>query len=119
MIGTRIISAAALLGTAMCSNVIAETGEISGAYLKTICASYVERPENISDGMCVGYVVGVMSMMEYIDVLCRPDKSTHSQATLVVQKYLSDHPEKLHLNAADLVIEAIQEAFPCTTTPMK
>lgn len=116
MKGIRTISSVALLSTAMCSNVIAATDDISGAYLKKICASFVEKPANTSDGMCIGYVVGVMSVMEYINVLCLPDKSTHSQATLVVQKYLSDHPEKLHLNAEGLVIDALQEAFPCTST---
>jgi hypothetical protein len=113
---TRITSTAALLGTVMCSNAIANPDDISGAYLQKICASYVEKPENAADGMCIGYVVGVMSVMEYINVLCLPVKATDSQATLVVRKYLSDHPEKLHLNAEGLVIDALQEAFPCTCT---
>jgi hypothetical protein len=98
------------------SHVVAETAAPDGAFLKKICASYVDRPANTSEGMCIGYVVGVMSVLEYIDVLCRPEKSTHAQATLVVQKYLSDHPEKLHLNADELVLDALQEAFPCTDT---
>ena len=110
---TKIMGAALLLNIAMCSNVVADTDGVNGAFLKKICASYVDRPANTSEGMCIGYVVGVMSVMEYINVLCRPVKSTHSQATLVVQKYLSDHPEKLHLNADELVLDALQEAFPC------
>jgi hypothetical protein len=67
--------------------------------------------------MCVGYVVGIMSVLEYINVLCMPLESTHAQATLVVQKYLSDHPEKLHLNAEELVFDALQEVFPCMDLP--
>ena len=114
MKGIRIISSVALLGTVMCSNVIAD--DISSAYLKTVCASYVEKPANASDGMCIGYVVGVISVMQYINALCLPVTSTHSQMTLVVKKYLSDHPEKLHLNAEVLVIDALQEAFPCIDT---
>jgi hypothetical protein len=114
-----VFSAALLLGTAICSNVTAEPAGISGAYLKNICESYTEMPANTSDGMCIGYVVGVISVMKYINVLCLPDKSTHSQATLVVKKYLSDHPEKLHLNAEELVFAAILEAFPCTDTSMQ
>ena len=119
MKGIRIASLAALLNTVMCNNVIAEPTDISGAYLKKICASYVEKPANASDGMCIGYVVGILGVMEHIDVLCLPAKSTHSQATLVVQKYLSEHPEKLHLNAAELVIDALQEAFPCPNAHME
>ena len=113
----HMISAAALLGSAIFSNVSAEFESVSGASLKMICASYLDVPANTSDGMCIGYVAGIMSVMEYIDVLCLPAKSTHAQATLVVQKYLSDHPEKLHLNAEELVLDALQQAFPCTHKP--
>jgi hypothetical protein len=112
-----ILTATALLGTALSSSVAAEFENVSGASLKKICESYLDVPLNTADGMCVGYVVGVMSMMEYINVLCLPLKSTHAQATLVVQKYLSDHPEKLHLDAGELVLDALQEAFPCTDPP--
>ena len=111
------ITAAAFLGTVMCSNVTAQFERVSGASLKMICGSYQDIPANTADGMCVGYVVGIMSLMEYINVLCLPVKATHAQAALVVQKYLSDHPEKLHLDAEGLVIDALQEAFPCTDTP--
>jgi|GEM_PF-1513321 len=111
------MTAVAFLSTAMCSDVSAEFESISGASLKMICGSFLDIPSDTSDGMCVGYVVGIMSVLEYIDVLCMPQKSTHAQATLVVQKYLSEHPEKLHLNAEELVFDALQEAFPCTDLP--
>ena len=111
---TNMITAAVLLRTVIYSNVSAESENVSGASLKRICASFLEVPKNTSDGMCVGYVVGIMSVMDYINVLCLPEKSTHAQATLVVQKYLSDHPEKLHANAEELVFDALHEAFPCT-----
>ena len=114
---TTIISAAALLGTVMCSNVAAEMENVSGALLKKICADYIDRPASTLDGMCIGYVVGVMSVVEYTNYFCRPDKSTHSQATLVVKKYLSEHPEKLHLDADGLVLHALIEAFPCPELP--
>ena len=114
---TTIIGAAALLSTVMCSNVAAEMEDVSGALLKKFCTSYVDRPANIFDGMCIGYVVGVMSVVEYTNYFCRPVKSTHSQVTLVVKKYLSEHPEKLHLDADGLVLEALIEAFPCPKSP--
>jgi len=114
---TVIIGAALLLNSLAYSNVSADFEGVSGADLKKICISYVDIPSNTADGMCIGYVVGVMSVMDYINVLCLPAGSSHAQATLVVQKYLSDHPEKLHLHADELVIDALQEAFPCTDTP--
>ena len=112
-----IIGAAALLSTVMCSNVAAEMEDVSGALLKKICTSYVDRPASTYDGMCIGYVVGVMSVVEYTKYFCLPSKSTHSQATLVVKKYLSEHPEKLHLDADGLVLEGLIEAFPCAKSP--
>lgn len=102
-----------LLNVLVYSNVAAEFERVSGANLKKICTTYTDVPANTADGMCIGYVVGIMSVMEYINVLCLPERSTHAQATLVVQKYLSDHPERLHLGSEELVIDAIQEAFPC------
>ena len=114
---TIIIGAAALLSTVMCSNVAAEREDVSGALLNNICTSYVDRPASTLDGMCIGYVVGVMSIAEYTNYFCRPMKSTHSQATLIVKKYLSEHPEKLHLDADGLVLDALIEAFPCPKSP--
>ena len=113
----KIIGAAALLGAVMCSNVAAEMEDVSGAYLKNICTSYVERPASTLEGMCIGYVVGVISVVKYMNYFCLPVKSTHSQATLVVKKYLAEHPEKLHLDADGLVLEALKEAFPCAESP--
>ena len=113
---TTIIGAAAL-STVMCSNVAAEMEDVSGALLKKICTSYVDRPASTLDGMCIGYVVGVMTVVEYTNYFCRPIKSTHSQVTLVVKKYLSEHPEKLHLDADGLVLEALIEVFPCPKSP--
>jgi len=110
---TTIIGAVVLLSTVICSNVAAEMEDVSGALLKKICTSYVDRPASTYDGMCIGYVVGVMSVVEYTNYFCRPIKSTHSQVTLVVKKYLSEHPEKLHLDADGLVLDALIEAFPC------
>ena len=111
---TIITGSTLLICGLVCANVAAEIEAVSGANLKKICESYLDIPSNSAEGMCLGYVVGVMSVVEYINVVCQPVKSTHSQATLVVQKYLTDHPEKLHINAEELVINALQEAFPCT-----
>ena len=58
----------------------------------------------------MGYVLGVH---ETLPIFCIPAGVTNRQITEVVSKYLKDHPEKLHLNASDLVIDAIQTAWPC------
>ena len=42
-------------------------------------------------------------------LIAKPDR--------VVKKYFENHPEKLHLTAASLIIVAFEEAFPIKETP--
>jgi uncharacterized protein YoaH (UPF0181 family) len=45
---------------------------------------------------------------------CFPTEGmTSGQAVRIVTKYLNARPERLHHDAHVLVIEALQEAFPC------
>jgi Ssp1 endopeptidase immunity protein Rap1a len=44
---------------------------------------------------------------------------TLDQLGLVVSKYLAGHPERLNQNAEDLVMGAINDAWPCPTTDNK
>ena len=48
---TTIIGVVLLLSTFMCGSVAAEMEDVSGALLKKICTSYVDRPASTSDGM--------------------------------------------------------------------
>jgi hypothetical protein len=45
---------------------------------------------------------------------CPPGGVTATQARLIVEKYMRDHPDDLHLPAQDIVFAASQLAFPCT-----
>jgi hypothetical protein len=36
---------------------------------------------------------------------------------MVVVKYLEAHPERLHIESAFLVIDALADAFPCSALP--
>ena len=44
---------------------------------------------------------------------CIPDGVTIHQATLIVMKYLDDHPEKLNLSGTGLIMFALRDAYPC------
>jgi hypothetical protein len=44
--------------------------------------------------------------------MCVP-KIREGQAELLVRRYLEAHPQELHMVAADLVVIALGEAFPC------
>jgi len=43
-----------------------------------------------------------------------PLKVTGGQVRLIVTEYLKKHPERLHKGASGLVMNALEEAFPCT-----
>ena len=71
------------------------------------CIAYVR---GFVDGMTLGYLTGKKSPLLY----CPPrDGIAADQARLLVQKYLRDHPESLHLEAGNLAANALTEAFPC------
>ena len=46
-------------------------------------------------------------------IYCQPEGATLGQFVLVVVKFLSDHPERLHEYQATLVASALQAAFQC------
>ena len=73
------------------------------------CQAYVE-------GVFTGYsmVSNALSLKEAgVERVCVPDEAKLKQMILVVQKYLKDHPEKLHSGAGELIMTALKEAFPC------
>jgi hypothetical protein len=45
--------------------------------------------------------------------VCFPNGFTGSQAQLVIEKYMRDHPEELHKTAYSVSFHALEEAFPC------
>ncbi len=73
------------------------------------CQAYVE-------GVFTGYsmVSKALNLREKgVESVCVPEEVKLKQMILVVQKYLWDHPEKLHRGAGELTMAALREAFPC------
>lgn len=46
-------------------------------------------------------------------IICKPTGTTYGQLARAVAKWLEDNPERLHENAAMLVVLALSETFPC------
>ncbi len=73
------------------------------------------KPENdpsrlwYRHGFYQGYVRATWDEMDR----CTPEAVNLSQITLVVAKYLREHPEDHHDPANSIVKRAINEAFPC------
>lgn len=73
-------------------------------------------------GSCVGYITGVVEALQAASVYggslsgrraCIPASVTPRQTRDVVMRFLQQNPEKRHKIALDLVVEAIDKAFPC------
>jgi hypothetical protein len=95
-----------------------------GKDLLHYCDDFITRTATVNEsaGICQGFVEGAIDTynigavgqsIKNPPLLCIPETVNLDQAIRVVRKYLEDHPEKLHLPAAKLVIEAIKTAWPC------
>jgi Rap1a immunity proteins len=69
----------------------------------------------ISWGFCTGYIMGAVDAVlgAGFHKVCIPNGVAQKQMRDVVTSWLDDHPEKRHLSAEFLVIEALKEKFPC------
>lgn len=69
---------------------------------------------------CIAYVVGAVDAWDdsFIafrsKLFCTPAGLTQGQAADIFAHFLDTHPEKRHLAAADLVLSAMMDAFPCS-----
>jgi hypothetical protein len=107
-----------------------EAGGRDGNYLLARCSQAIALLDGKSEGWeqltkateCTAYLDGLVEMNEAYRkvfesspaIFCAPEGITGNQAARVVDKYLRDHPERLHESALALSIYSFQEAFPCT-----
>jgi Rap1a immunity proteins len=71
------------------------------------CLSYVR---GFVDGMFMGGAVAAQFAGQY----CPPKDGIDAiQARLIIEKYLRDHPENLHIEVGLLAGTALMAAFPC------
>jgi hypothetical protein len=88
---------------------------ITGNFLIESCQIAIDASaQNVYDGwrsgVCNGLVTGIMYASPTV---CHDPDVTLGQAMRVLEKYLQDHPEKLHLSGSALTDEALTQAFPC------
>jgi hypothetical protein len=106
--------------------------ELDGNELLGYCNSVIKQEngdtlsttELVLAAHCTGYVSGFIDSHAIDSYLfekntqkkllyCLPPNSKIIQFVRVIVKYLNEHPEKLHNGARMLVMEALNEAFPC------
>lgn len=75
--------------------------------------SLITAQDELKIGYCVGMSHGVTDTLVVNQQACLPNGVTLGQEVRVVEKFLQDNPAKLNQPGATLVIQAIEEAFPC------
>lgn len=94
------------------SSAFSYTAFYSGSELREICKS--------SKDECTFFIVGALDAINLTQgnhpvkrEICQPVSLTIGQVRQTVEKYMSDHHERLHFPAAALVHESMTTAFPC------
>jgi hypothetical protein len=69
-------------------------------------------------GVCLGQLWGIVDGYELLTVtekkaFCRPSGVSGTQLKDVVVAYLRSHPDRRHLGAPQLMLLALNEAWPC------
>jgi len=74
----------------------------------------------MDSAFCAGLVQGITDcnriyrLSNAVPFFCLPEKTIDKdKATRSVVKYLRENPEKLHLHESNLIIDALNDAFPC------
>lgn len=65
----------------------------------------------LDQGFFYGYMNGVLE--SNIQKICIPNSVTDQQLALLIKKYMAEHPEELHLWAAEIILKSVNHAWPC------
>ena len=63
--------------------------------------------------ICTAYIAGVSDAVTVFNAACVPAQVDSTQVKDIATRYLTAHPERRHLQAARVVVLAVQMAFPC------
>ena len=103
---------AVLVLVSAAASALAAGSWVNGNELKKYCSS-----NSYERGICLGFTSAVANIVANEPVAgwraCIPDGVTRGQLRDIMVKFLDDHPEELHLEAASLAARAYKEAFPC------
>ncbi len=99
---------------------LAQGGFYFGNEMLDRCKAYIDKTNAAKGNVCAGYVTGIVDSHETLTdwgsvgkEFCLPEGVDTEQLARVALKHLESHPEKLHLTAHSLIINAFIQAFPC------
>jgi len=105
-----------ICGAILCAGITQASADVVAEKLLTFC----NGPKySLEDTICLFYIAGVYDGLYGGQILAAT--GSHSclknisgtQVRAIVEKYLRDHPERLHEVAAPQIASALWEAFPC------
>jgi len=111
----------AIILTAACSELSAEnTGSYSFMTARQLLQA-CESTEPFHYGSCLNYIAGTIDTFNMLmnlgavpgDAYCLPGDTTQTRVRFVTVAYLKSNPELQGYVAADQVVRALNEAFPC------
>ena len=95
---------------------ISLSGSMAYAYdgneLLKCCDNYAVSKGSFAQGWCAGFINAIF--LETDVRFCPPKGVKNIQKVLVVEKYMRDHPEKLHERAESLIRQSFVSAWPCS-----
>jgi Rap1a immunity proteins len=108
-----------LVCLALVSPLKAEEGALKGTWLYTACTG---TPD--ARAVCQAWIIGFYTGLSFkqaaaapinkdLPPVCIPRDSTGGQASLIVEKFMRDHPESLNRPAWAVAYAALMQAFPC------
>jgi hypothetical protein len=78
---------------------------------------WCSNPKNSSESLiCTAYMAGFLDGLYQADAqkaFCFPRGFTVGQARLIIEKFMSEHPEELHKGASAISARALLIAYPC------
>lgn len=91
-----------------------------GNYLATLATEYnkamkEEKDTKYTDAWAFrAFAIGVHDAMRNSGKWCSPSNIKERQVSSIAAKYIDDNPALWSESGADLVVNALQEAFPCS-----
>lgn len=73
----------------------------------------LDGPTGVSKAWWQGYIIGPAEYMETLEWICVPSSVTNGQQIDIVEKWLEDNPNRRHEVSMQVVIFALQDAWPC------
>jgi hypothetical protein len=107
-----LIRRIALVLTLALGGTHAATAGTSGMELQRWCANAASSLDSL---VCSAYMRGFVEglWLDTAQKLCLPQGFTFGQARLITEKFMSEHPEELHMSAPAIIVRALNIAYAC------